>query len=411
MDTPLEGTAVSAKRVVVVILDSAGVGALPDADLYGDSEANTLRNVIETTGCSLANLEQMGLFNVVFPEKYSETGGSTPPRLYGKMASKTAGKDTLAGHWELMGVILDKPFPVYPHGFPPELIASFGKAIGRKVLGNRAASGTAIIEELGQTHLATGCPIVYTSADSVFQVAAHEDVIPIKELYRICTIARKILIGEHRVARVIARPFVGKPGSFQRTASRRDYALPPPRSTYLEKMRDAGIPVVGVGKISDIFSGRGISSTFPTKSNADGMKYTLAVLEERKTGFVFVNLIDFDMVYGHRNDPAGYAEALAVFDDFLPALKSALDRDDVLFITADHGCDPTIPGTDHTREYVPVLCWSPAMDCSVELETRETFADLGKTVAELLGLFLDGPGRGFTHLINLGTSGALIDGG
>lgn len=402
--------AVFARRVVVVVLDSAGVGALPDADLYGDSGANTLRHVIENTGCSLPNLEQMGLFKVVFPERSRETGVSTPPGLYGKMASKTAGKDTLVGHWELMGVILDRPFPVYPQGFPSGLIASFEKAIGRKVLGNRAASGTAIIEELGQTHLATGCPIVYTSADSVFQVAAHKEVIPVEELYWICTIARRLLTGEHGVARVIARPFVGEPGDFQRV-SRRDFSLPPPRPTYLEKMRGAGIPVTGVGKISDIFAGRGIDRAFPTKNNADGMKYTLVALEGLKKGFVFVNLIDFDMGYGHRNDVTGYAQALAVLDGFLPELKSALNRDDVLFITADHGCDPTMPGTDHTREYVPILCWSPTMDCSVEMETRETFADLGKTVAELLGLFMVGPGRGFTHLIDLCTRGALVDGG
>ncbi len=408
MSTPPGDMAVPARRVVVVVLDSAGVGALPDAGRYGDNGVNTLRHVIETTGCSLPNLEQMGLFNVVFPERRRESGVSIPPGLYGKMASKTAGKDTLAGHWELMGVILDRPFPVYPQGFPSGLITSFEKGIGRKVLGNRAASGTAIIEELGQTHLATGCPIVYTSADSVFQVAAHKEVILVEELYRICTIARGLLTGEHGVARVIARPFVGELGNFQRT-SRRDFSLPPPRPTYLEKMRDAGIPLIGVGKISEIFSGRGIDKTFPTENNADGMKYTLVALDGLKAGFVFVNLIDFDMSYGHRNDPTGYAEALAVFDDFLPELKSALNRDDVLFITADHGCDPTMPGTDHTREYVPVLGWSPAMECSIELETRETFADLGKTVAELLGLFLVGPGCGFTYLIDWCARGALVD--
>ncbi len=392
-------------RVIVIVLDSAGVGALPDADEYGDGGANTLRHVIEATGCPLPNMGGLGLHRIVFPGTIgsSDAAMNGPPEgLYGKMASMTAGKDTITGHWELMGVILDRPFPTYPEGFPTDLVRAFEEAIRRKVLGNRAASGTAIIEELGEEHMGTGRPIVYTSADSVFQVAAHEEIIPVPVLYEICETARGLLTGEHAVARVIARPFEGLPGSFRRTARRKDFSLLPSEPTFLDRMSDAGVSTVAIGKISDIFGGRGIDKTYHTKSNHDGMEATLRALKEVDSGFIFVNLVDFDMLYGHRNDARGYAQCLGSFDQYLPRLKGHMNEDDIVFITADHGCDPTTPGTDHTREYAPVLGWWPGVNHGIELETRSSFADLGKTVAELLGVFVpEGPGRSFTYLIDV----------
>ncbi|MDI6871605.1 MAG: phosphopentomutase [Bacillota bacterium] len=370
-------------RTVLIVLDSVGAGALPDAGRYGDEGANTLGNLARAVGgLALPNLGRLGLGNIL--PLLGVEPAARPAAAYGRLAEASAGKDTTTGHWEIAGIILRRPFPVYPNGFPPEVIEAFERAIGRKVLGNRAASGTEIVAELGEEHLRTGRPIVYTSADSVFQVAAHEEVIPVEELYRMCEIAREILVGPHGVGRVIARPFAGRPGTFQRTPRRRDFSLPPPEPTLLDRLSGAGIPVTGIGKIEDIFAGRGLTQAIHTRNNQEGMEETRRWLEEGE-GLAFTNLVDYDMVYGHRNDVRGYAEALAAFDAFLPRLLAGLREQDLLLITADHGCDPTTPGTDHTREYVPLLAVGPQVQGGVNLGTRSTFADLGATVAEWLG--------------------------
>ncbi|MGE5553180.1 MAG: phosphopentomutase [Betaproteobacteria bacterium] len=370
------------ERAILIVLDSVGAGALPDAADYGDEGANTLGNLSRAVGgLSLPNLGRLGLGNIlplagVAPQAH-------PDAAFGRMAEASAGKDTTTGHWEIAGIILHQPFPVYPDGFPAEVIEAFERAVGRKVLGNKAASGTEIIKELGEEHLRTGQPIVYTSADSVFQVAAHESVIPVEELYRMCDAARRILVAPHAVGRVIARPFAGPPGAFQRTPRRRDFALPPPDKTLLDRLSAAGIPVTGIGKIEDIFAGRGLTTAIHTANNREGMEATRRWLEHGE-GLLFTNLVDYDMVYGHRNDVLGYAEALGAFDDFLPELLGAMREGDLLLITADHGCDPTTPGTDHTREYVPLLAVGPRVKGGVDLGTRSTFADAGATVAEWL---------------------------
>jgi phosphopentomutase len=322
------------------------------------------------------------------------------------MAERSAGKDTTSGHWELMGLILDRPFPVYPDGFPPEIIGAFEQAIGRPVLGNRPASGTEIIAELGEQHLRTGYPIVYTSADSVFQIAAHEEVIPVEDLYRYCLIARRLLAGKHGVGRVIARPFLGRPGAFYRTARRRDFSLPPPRPTLLDRLKEHGHEVVGIGKIEDIFAGRGLTRIYHTEDNQDGVAKTLEALKQSASGLVFTNLVDYDMLYGHRNDPVGYARALEQFDARVPEIISALRPRDFLVITADHGCDPTTPGTDHTREYVPLLALVAGNGEARDLGTRETFADVAATLAEVFGLPAPEAGTSFW-----GEMGDGLDGG
>lgn len=369
---------------MLVVLDGAGVGALPDAARYGDAGSNTLGNLAEKVGgLDLPHLERLGLGNIA-PIK-GVPPAANPAAAWGKMAERSPGKDTTTGHWELAGVVLDRPFPVYPQGFPPEVIDTFEARIGRRVLGNKPASGTAVIEELGAEHLRTGCPIVYTSADSVFQIAAHEEVIPVEELYRMCRIAREILTGEHAVARVIARPFTGRPGSFRRTERRHDFSLPPPRPTVLEALVSRGYAVVGVGKIQDIFAGRGVTRSIPVKNNPDNIQKTIAAVREMAPGLVFTNLVDFDTLYGHRNDPDGFARALKEFDSALPELMGAVAADGMLFITADHGCDPTTPSTDHSREYVPLLVWGPRLAGGVPLGTRATFADVGATIAAFFG--------------------------
>jgi phosphopentomutase len=371
------------ERVVLIVLDSVGVGALPDAATYGDEGANTLGNLARVTGgLSLPNLGRLGLGNIlplpgVPPEVH-------PAGAYGRMAQASPGKDTTTGHWELAGVILRQPFPTYPDGFPAPVIEAFEGAIGRKVLGNLAVSGTEIIQRLGEEHLRTGRPIVYTSADSVFQVAAHEDVVPLEELFWMCKVARRILVGPHGVARVIARPFAGPPGAFQRTPRRRDFSLPPPEPTLLDQLTQAGIPVTGIGKIEDLFAGRGLREAIHTAGNREGMEATRRWLA-RGEGLLFTNLVDYDMLYGHRNDVRGYAAALTDFDEFLPQLVKRLREGDLLLLTADHGCDPTTPGTDHTREYVPLLAAGPRVKGGVGLGTRSTFADVGATAAEWLG--------------------------
>ncbi|MEW6446569.1 MAG: phosphopentomutase [Bacillota bacterium] len=384
-------------RVVIVVLDGTGIGALPDAARYGDEGSNTLGNLAEAVGgLDLPNLENLGLGNIGRIRGVPPV--ARPAAAWGKMAERSPGKDTTTGHWELAGVILDRPFPVYPHGFPPEVILSFEERTGRRVLGNKPASGTAIIEELGPDHLRTGFPIVYTSADSVFQIAAHEEIIPVEELYRMCTIAREILSGEHAVARVIARPFIGKPGSFQRTARRHDFSLPPPRPTVLDALVQQGYKVVGVGKIKDIFAGRGITGSLPVKNNADNIRQTIAAVREMSPGVVFTNLVDFDTLYGHRNDAAGFAGALKEFDDAVPELLGAVAEEGAVFITADHGCDPTTASTDHSREYVPLLAWGPRLKPGVPLGTRSSLADLGATVASFFNL--DWPtGTSFARLL------------
>ncbi|KYH31637.1 phosphopentomutase [Neomoorella mulderi] len=383
-------------RVILIVLDSVGVGALPDAAKYGDEGSNTLGNIAAAVDLHLPNMARLGLGNILPLKGIAPV--AAPAAAYGKMASRTAGKDTTSGHWELAGLILERPFPLYPSGFPPEIIEPFEKAIGRKVLGNKPASGTVIIEELGAEHMRTGYPIVYTSADSVFQIAAHEDVIPVQELYRYCKIARQLLRGEHAVGRVIARPFVGEPGHFIRTDRRQDFSLEPPRPTLLDAVMNAGLQVMAVGKIKDIFAGRGISRWIHTHDNMDGVDQTRNFIRESNRGLIFTNLVDFDMRYGHRNDVAGYAAALEAFDRRLPELLEALNEKDVLVLTADHGCDPTTPSTDHSREYVPLLVYGNRIQ-PVDLGVRSTFADLGATVAELLGVPYDLAGESFASML------------
>lgn len=379
-------------RIICIVLDSMGIGAAPDAAKYGDEGSNTLANTARAVnGLFIPNLARLGLGNltpILGVDPVPKAAGA-----YGKMGQLSAGKDTTTGHWEMAGIILDKPFPTYPQGFPPEIIDSFQKAIGRRILGNKAASGTVIIEELGEEHLRTGKPIVYTSADSVFQVAAHEQVISVEELYWICRQARELLQGDHGVGRVIARPFIGQPGNFQRTANRRDFTLKPPRPTLLNAIQEAGYPVISVGKINDIFAGEGITDTFPIKDNDDGVRKTLDAMEKYSQGLIFVNLLDFDSKYGHRNDPQGYAKALEQFDGQLPLFFSRLQNKDVLILTADHGCDPTTPSTDHSREYVPLLIAGNKIKKGENLGVRRSFSDLGKTISDLLGIETDLPGE------------------
>ena len=338
-------------RVILIVLDSVGIGELPDAARYGDVGSHTLGNTGRVVGgLHLPHLERLGLANIaILPGVVPQT---TPAASYGKMAEVSAGKDTTTGHWELMGIQLKKAFPLYPNGFPPAIMTPFEQAIGRGTLGNRPASGTVILDELGEEHLRTGWPIIYTSGDSVFQIAAHEEVIPVPALYEMCRIARDLLRGEHEVSRVIARPFVGTPGHFVRTANRHDFSVMPPEPTLLDTLQAAGLMVYAVGKINDIFTGRGITQSVHTQDNNDGVDKTLAAMRTRPgRGLIFTNLVDFDAQYGHRNNPAGYAQALEAFDRRLPELLDALQPNDVLVLTADHGNDPTTPSTDHSREF------------------------------------------------------------
>lgn len=372
-------------RVILIVLDGLGVGELPDAARYGDSGSNTLAHVAKAVGgLTVPNLEALGLGHI--GEFVGVRRMGEPDGCFGKMAELSKGKDTTSGHWEMAGIVLDRPFPTYPNGFPPEIIESFQQVIGRKILGNKAASGTEIIKELGEEHLRTGFPIVYTSADSVFQIAAHEKAVPIEDLYRMCREARKLLQPPHQVARVIARPFMGEPGSFQRTEERRDFSLDPPGQTLLDLLKESGQPVIGIGKIDDLFKGRGLTRSIHAGSNDAGMDETVHVLAMVPRGLIFVNLVDFDMLYGHRNDSAGYARALESFDARLPELLRGLRQGDLLCVTSDHGNDPTTAGTDHTREYVPLLAYGPHLARGVDLGVRRTFADLGQTVADALGV-------------------------
>jgi phosphopentomutase len=371
------------RRAILVVLDSVGIGGAPDAARYGDEGSNTLGNTARAVGgLHLPNLGRLGLGNLTPVEGVPPT--ERPAGAYGRMTEMSPGKDTTTGHWELAGVTLDSPFPVYPDGFPPDLIAEYERRIGRKVLGNYPVSGTVVIQELGQEHMRTGYPIVYTSADSVFQVAAHEEIIPVEELYRICGIAREMLDGEHAVGRVIARPFVGQPGAFTRTERRKDFSLLPPKPTILDRVKEAGLEVMGVGKIEDIFAHRGLTQSNHTGNNMDSLDAILQFMAQDDPGLIFANLIDFDMLYGHRNNPRGYADTLEAFDRRLPELLAALRRDDLLILTADHGNDPTTPSTDHSREQVPLLLTGSQVRAGAELGTRSTFADVAATIAELL---------------------------
>lgn len=366
-------------RVFVIVLDSVGIGELPDAAAYGDKGSNTLGNIARRVPLALPVLRSLGLDRLV------PLGGAAPGRprgAFGRMTEVSAGKDSVTGHWEMMGVVLNEPFPVFPAGFPPELIAAFEHRIGRGTLGNVVASGTEIIERLGPEHMRTGKPIVYTSADSVFQIAAHEDVVPIAEQYRMCEVAFDLAARGAGVGRVIARPFVGTPGAFTRTANRHDYALDPTGDTLLDWLSGSGVEVVSIGKVADLFAGRGIARSVPTSSDADGLERLSAVMVDTPAGMIFVNLVDCDAVYGHRNDIAGYAANLERVDAHLGRLLSSLRESDLLVVTADHGNDPSTPSTDHSREYVPVLLTGPRVRAGTDLGTRATFADLGQTIAE-----------------------------
>jgi phosphopentomutase len=370
-------------RVIWIVLDSVGIGEMPDAAAYGDQGSDTLGNIARQRRLHLPNLCRLGLANIK-PIAGLEPAAA-PIGDFGKCALASPGKDTTTGHWEMAGIHLDKPLPLFPHGFPPEIMQPFEERIGRRTLGNKAASGTEIIQELGDEHMRTGSPIVYTSADSVFQVAAHEDVIPLFELYKTCETARDLLRGPYEVGRVIARPFTGEPGAFTRTTNRHDYAVPPPRGMLLDQLKAKGVEIYSVGKIFDIFLGRGIGEQQKITSNADGMAKTLAAMDELERGLIFVNLVDFDMLYGHRNDVEGYARALEQVDRWLPALERHLREDDLLILTADHGGDPTTPSTDHSREYVPLLVYGKHAAHGVNLGVRGSLADIGQTVAENFG--------------------------
>jgi phosphopentomutase len=382
-------------KVVLLVCDSLGVGEAPDAADYGDRGADTVAHAAAAGGgLALPTLESWGFGRL--------TGIAGVPAVdpaaavVGRMAERSAGKDTTTGHWEMMGVVLDQPFPTYPDGFPPEVIDAFSEAIGRGVLGNKPASGTEIIKELGARHLETGEPIIYTSADSVFQIATHKRVVPLEQLYGWCEQARALLQGEHAVGRVIARPFDGEPGAFARTKERRDYALPPAGPTVLEGLEQAGVRTLGVGKIEDIFSRRGLVDSDHTGDNESSLDATVRFLRQAGgPAFVFTNLVDFDMVYGHRRDAPGYARCLERLDTRLPEVVAELGGDDWLFLTADHGCDPTAPGTDHTREFTPLVAFSPGGTSGRHLPDRSTFADLGATVAHLFGAPSVGPGSSF----------------
>lgn len=369
------------KRAIIIVLDSVGIGALPDAAEFGDAGANTLGHIYEKRGrLDIPNMLRLGLGNITGSHLPTV---KEPEAAYGRAMEKTHAKDTTCGHWEMAGFPMDKPFKTYPNGFPKDVIDEFEAAIGRGTLGNEVASGTEIIQRLGDEHVRTGKPIVYTSADSVFQVAAHEKIIPLDELYHICETARAMLVGDHLVGRVIARPFLGESGAYTRTENRRDYALAPMKDTILDGLTKRGLNVVGIGKIEDIFAHRGLTTVDHTKNNHAGIDSTIRFIRSGEGDFIFTNLVDFDMLYGHRNDVEGYADALEYFDSRLPEILGSMTDSDLLIITADHGCDPTYPGTDHTREHIPVLAvLGKGRQCA--LGTLSSFADLGATVFEYL---------------------------
>jgi phosphopentomutase len=382
-------------RVVLIVLDSVGIGEMPDAADYGDKGADTLGHALGSREVAIPNMRAMGLANI---RQLPVTAVANPTGAYGRAATRSRGKDTTTGHWEMGGIITENPFPTYPDGFPPRVIDRFESAIGRRVLGNKPASGTEIIKELGEEHVRTGRPIVYTSADSVFQVAAHEEVVGLETLYRWCEIAREMLTGQDEVGRVIARPFIGEAGNFRRTEARHDYAIDPPEQTLLDQIKSAGLAVTAVGKIGSIFCHRGTTEELAAGNNNASIDQTLHALKNTPRGLIFTNLVDFDQLYGHRNDVEGYAAALERFDIRLPEIQEAMSDDDLMIITADHGCDPGDISTDHTREYVPVLAWGRQAKAGVDLGTLSSIADVGQTIAENFNLELQA-GRSFLGLI------------
>jgi phosphopentomutase len=386
-------------RIIWIVLDSVGIGELPDAAEYGDVGRNTLGHIAESRPLQIPNLVRLGLANVASLKHLQPV--AAPLAAYGKGATHSPGKDTTTGHWEMAGVWLQQAFPVYKKGFPPDLIAEFERQIGRKTIGNKPASGTEIIKELGEEHVRTGKPIVYTSGDSVFQIATHEDVIPIADLYRMCEIARKLLDGPHRVGRVIARPFAGPIGNFARTSRRHDYAVDPPKPMLLDVLQERRVPIFGIGKIHDIYNGRGLQDYVTTKSNADGMEKLTAAIRDRQQGLIFCNLVDFDMLYGHRKDVEGFAKSLEEFDRLLAEFLPLLQRTDLLMITADHGCDPDPrwATTDHSREYVPILAYSPGASSGANIGIRATLADMGQTIAENFGATIPHGARFFDEMV------------
>lgn len=384
------------KRVFLIVLDSLGIGEMPDADVYNDKGSNTLKSLYNSGKLNIPCLSSMGLFNidaVDFGDKCTE-----PTASYARMVEKSCGKDTTVGHWEIMGVVSEKGFPVYPEGFPDDLIAEFERRTSKKVICNKPYSGTQVILDYGKQHENSGDLIVYTSSDSVFQIAAKEEVVPLEELYKYCEIARDMLKGEHNVGRVIARPFTGDYPNYTRTSNRHDYSVEPPKNTALDLLKSNGYDVISVGKISDIFAGRGITESHPTKSNMDGMEKTFNLLDKSFNGLCFINLVDFDSVYGHRNNILGYTEALNLFDSWLNDFKNNLKEEDILIITADHGCDPSTESTDHSREYTPMVIFGEKVGC-INLGTRESFADIGKTILELFDIKNDIYGRSFAQEI------------
>lgn len=388
------------KRVFLIVLDSCGAGQLPDAWKFGDSDCNTIKRISASENFRCTNMRRLGLGNIDGLDFLRPV--SRPQGAVARLAELSAGKDTTVGHWEIAGLVSGKPLPTYPNGFPPEIIDEFSRQTGRKVLCNKPYSGTDVIRDYGREHMQTGALIVYTSADSVFQIAAHEDIVPVEQLYEYCRIARRILQGEHAVGRVIARPFTGQYPNFERTPNRHDFSLVPPRQTLLDALSDSGKTVYSIGKINDIFAGRGITEKVFTKSNDDGMKQTVIAAEKDFEGLCFVNLVEFDSKYGHRQDVDGYAGAFADFDRWLPELESVLRDEDIVMITADHGCDPGDSHTDHTREYIPLIVFGNSIR-SVNLGTRKTFADIGATVAEYLGSGFRGAGQSFLAEISYDT--------
>ena len=389
----------SIQRIILLILDSLGIGELPDAKEYNDEGSNTLNNIIRDRGSiHLPNLEAMGIGLIQGVEGLERV--KNPIASYGRLAEASTGKDTFIGHWEIAGLIINKPFPTYPDGFPKEIMESFEKEAGLGFLGNKAASGTEIIKELGEEHIKTGRPIIYTSADSVFQIAAHEEIMPVERLYEICRIARGIA-DRHNIGRVIARPFTGAKGSFTRTERRKDFSLAPAGDTVLDKLKATGLPVTGIGKIGDIYGHRGLTHEVHTKDNMDGVDKTIDALKGVDKGLIFTNLVDFDMLYGHRNDARGYAMALEDADKRLPEIIGFLKGSDMFIITADHGCDPTTPSTDHSREYVPLLVYGKRLRPGINLGTRKTFADIGQTIAEAFGIGRLGHGDSFLRKLTI----------
>ena len=390
------------KRVFLIVLDSLGIGAAPDAADFGDGACNTLLSLVRSDGFAAPHLASLGLFSVAGIKDAPAAAAlraAAPQGAFARLQEKSRGKDTTTGHWEMAGIVSSQPMPTYPEGFPPEIIAALEESIGRKLICNKPYSGTQVICDYGREHIETGALIVYTSADSVLQLAAHEAIVPREELYEACRKARAVMCGEHGVGRVIARPFVGTYPNYERTAGRHDFSLEPP-PTVLDALKDAGLAAIGVGKIADIFAGRGLTKSLGTnEDNADGMKKTRALLGEDFTGLAFVNLVDFDMIFGHRRDIPGYAHAVMAFDAWLGGFLEAMAADDVLLITADHGCDPGAPGTDHTREYVPLLACGAAVRAGVDLGTRPSFADIAATIAEIFGVKLETQGKSFWQAI------------